>query len=108
VNTTVTGSWVRGDGDTGRVQLGPFDTGNAEAVALPILTGPVSRGLSITVIDSQSGATVARLSPPPVFAKWRAWKISLPKHNMRLEIIAQDQGMEWGEWLAVGMLRAIK
>jgi hypothetical protein len=56
------------------------------------------------MIDSGSGNAVAELSPPPVPVKWRAWKILLPKHDMQLEIIAQDQGAEWGEWLAVECL----
>jgi hypothetical protein len=77
-------------------------------IALPVLTGPNTRGLSIAVIDSRSGDVVAQLSPPPILAKWRAWKIPLPKHNMRLEIVAQDQGEEWGEWLALGMPYALE
>ena len=45
---------------------------------------------------------------PPAVAKWDAWKIALPRHDMRLEIIAQDQGQQSGEWLAVGMPRYLK
>ena len=108
IKTAAMGSYVRGDEDTGTLRLGPFDTGSYDTIALPILTGPVSRGLSIVVIDSRSGNTVAQLSPPPVLVKWRAWKVLLPRYDMRLEIVAQDQGTEWGEWLAVGMPQRLK
>jgi len=108
VKTAAMGSYVRGDQDTGTLRLGPFETGSYDTIALPILTGPVSRGLSIVVIDSRSGNTVAQLSPPPVLMKWRAWKVLLPRHDMRLEIVAQDQGAEWGEWMAVGMPHRLK
>jgi len=108
IKTLVTGSWVRSDADTGTVRLGPFRTGSCDAIALPVLTGPDSRGLSIAVIDSRSGDTVAQLRPPPILAKWRAWKIPLPKHDMQLEIVAQDQGSAWGEWLAIGMPHALR
>lgn len=108
VKTSIIGSWVRSDADTGTIRIGPFRTASLDAIALPILTGPVSKKLSVVVVDARSGATIAQLSPPPVFTKWRAWKIVLPRRAMRLEIIVKDEGAEWGEWLAVGMPHALK
>ena len=107
-NTTVMGSWGKGYWDTGTLRLGPFPTGSSDAIILPILTGADSRGLSITALDSKTGETVAKLSPPPVTTNWRGWGIRLPEHDMELEIVAQDQGVQPGEWLAVGMPHEVK
>ena len=108
-NTAVMGSWGKGYWDTGTLRLGPFPTGSSDEIALPILTGTDSKGLSITVLDGQTGETVAKLSPPPpALTRWRAWRIRLPRHDMELEIVAQDHGQQPGEWLAVGMPRGVQ
>jgi hypothetical protein len=108
INAPVIGSWVRNDADTGTVQIGPFQSGSNDAIAIPLLTGPATNGLSIRVVDAKSGDTIIGLSPPPVLTKWRAWKILLPRRNLSLEIAAQDLGTGWGEWLALGAPRALK
>lgn len=108
VMTSVFGSWVRSDADTGTCRLGPFRTGSYDVIALPVLTGPLTKDLSVVVVDASNGAILAELSPPPILTMWRAWKIPLPHRDMLLAVVARDQGSRWGEWLAVGMPYALK
>jgi hypothetical protein len=64
--------------------------------------------LSVTVTDKQGGNVIGSLSPPPVLDAWAAWKVPLPRREMEVEIVADDQGSGWGQWMAVGMPFGLK
>jgi hypothetical protein len=98
----------RGDQNTGTLRMGPFSPGDGFMLGIPIATGPDTKRLSITLTDHRSGRVIARLSPPPMLAAWKLWKVDLPHANKTsFDLVASDQGEGWGEWLAVGTPRAV-
>lgn len=103
------GSWTpqKGDKNTGVLRMGPVEVVDGLKFGIPIVTGPVTKGLSITVKDHKTGAVLDRLDPPPLLAKWKLWQVDLPKDcKSALDIVANDQGSGWGQWLAIGVPRS--
>jgi len=91
------------DAVTASMRIGPIHIDGHAQMAIPIVTGPVSRGLSILIRDAATGQLVTSLMPPPMREKWWAWRPELPAgQEMNVEIEIRDDGSGWGQWLAVG------
>jgi hypothetical protein len=104
------GSWIgpMGDTNTGTLHMGPVELEEGLTLGIPVVTGPVTQGLSVSVKDHDNGAELARLEPPPVLAVWKLWQVDLPKNRkLSLDIFASDQGAGYGQWIAIGVPRAI-
>jgi hypothetical protein len=104
------GSWTQqqNDKNTGTLRMGPVELEEGLLLGIPIVTGPVTQGLSISVKDHGTGAELAHMEPPPVLEKWRLWQVDLPKdRRLALDIVASDQGSGYGQWLAIGVPRTI-
>lgn len=92
-----------GDSNRGTIRMGPLDVRGLSQVAIPIVTGPVTAGLSLSVIDHSTGLFVGRMNPPPVLPKWVAWQVNLAGLSSgQIDIVAKDEGAGWGQWLGVG------
>lgn len=91
------------DAVTASMRIGPFHIDGHGQMGIPIVTGPVSRGLAILIRDAATGHLITSLTPPPVREKWWAWRPELPAgQEMNVEIEVRDDGSGWGQWLAVG------
>lgn len=101
----VYGSWSGADANTGTLRIGPFQVTNQAAVAIPFITGPKTGGLSLKVVNATTGDVISALFPPSFWNRWSAWRVDLPivRLPLTLDIVAEDGGKEWGEWLSVGM-----
>ena len=99
------GSWAKGgDANVGTLSMSLLDPEGSTVIGIPVVTGPVNRGLSIVVRDHSTGADLARMDPPPVLTRWKLWRVELPQNpKLVIDVIATDRGSEWGQWLGVGV-----
>lgn len=97
------GSYVEADADVGQIIFGPF-VPPARDFTIPFLTGPSTNGLRLRVLDARSGAVLATAgSLAPSTLAWRGWVVRLPDdHEGPIRVIAEDAGVHWGQWIAVG------
>lgn len=106
VDGPVQASWAGDDAHTGRLRWrsGPLE--GARALLVPVVTGPRTEGLALRVVEPGSGRVLARLQLAG-FATWQMWEVTLPADGSvaAIEIQAEDNGREWGQWLAVGQPR---
>jgi hypothetical protein len=110
ISGEVYGSWTGSDANTGVLRMGPFQIAKQAAIAIPLTTGPKTTGLVVKVMNAVTGDLIAALSPPPFLNRWWAWQVDLPVEELPLtvNILAEDQGKEWGQWLALGMPELLK
>jgi hypothetical protein len=91
------------DANRGSIRVGPFHLDRSTEIAIPVVTGPDNAFLSIVVRDAVSGQTLAQLNPPAIRTSWWAWRPGLPRdRELTIEIIADDKGAGWGQWIALG------
>ena len=97
------------DANTGSIRMGPFTLDGHTDIAIPLVSGPDNHNLSIVVRDAATKEVLAKMSPPPVRVAWWAWRPDLPQgKEISIEVIAEDNGAVWGEWLAVSWPHALK
>ncbi len=109
VHGEVYGSWSGGDANVGTLRLGPFYTNRQTAIVIPLVTGPNNGGLSVKVLNTRTGKVIASLNPLPLHTNWWAWTVALPPDpDATIEIVADDSGTGWGQWLAVGLPHAVQ
>jgi hypothetical protein len=93
-----------GDANRGVIQMGPFDVSGLTEIGIPIVTGPVTTGLSVSVLDHTTGVVIAQMNTPPVLQKWVVWRIDVRSGNVRkIDLTAKDEGAGWGQWLGIGL-----
>jgi hypothetical protein len=91
------------DANTGSIRWGPFHLDGDTEIAIPVVTGPDSHNLSIVVRDAASKEVLAQMAPPPMRVAWWAWHPDLPSGGkIDVEVLAEDKGSGWGQWLALG------
>jgi len=44
----------------------------------------------------------------PVHTAWWVWNIALPEPDLSVEIVAEDAGTGYGQWMAVGPAYALR
>jgi hypothetical protein len=97
------------DAKTGTLRLGPFPLDGHTDIAIPLVTGPDNHNLSIVIRDAATKEVLATMTPPPMRVAWWYWRPDLPEgKEMAIEVIAQDNGSGWGQWLAIGWPHAMK
>ncbi len=97
------------DAGTGTIRLGPFHLDGSHRMAIPLTSGPDTRGLSVTVLDAATKQALARIDPMPKNTAWWAWDPNLPAgHGLTVEIIGEDKGTGWGQWMALGWPHELK
>ena len=108
VDGAVYGSWSGSDANVGSLRLGPYRIRQPAAIAIPLVTGPDSGGLSVQVLNTKTGKPIASLSPLPRHDKWWSWNVALPPEpEAGIEIVAEDAGSAWGQWLAIGVPHSV-
>jgi glycosyltransferase involved in cell wall biosynthesis len=102
---SVYGSWIGSGAHAGTFRIGPLQITNQTAFALPLTTGPVTTGLVVRVVDATTANLVASLSPPQNHDGWWFWAVDLPSRAsvQTVEIVAEDNGKDPEQWLAIGM-----
>jgi hypothetical protein len=102
----VHGSWSGSDGKTGEMTVGPF-VSTTGTVLMPMVSGPDTEGLTITISDAATG-TVLSTVPVPVMTKWEVVELPVGGDKTGRSIILKfrDGGRNWGQWFAVGSVHA--
>ena len=101
---TVYGTWRASDADTGSVTMTlPAPQGTGEMLALPVMVGPSTSGLKVTVRVGSAEQTLSCFGLPG--QSWQALTISADAlshaQGQPITITAKDEGTGWGQWLAV-------
>ena len=93
-----------GDNNRGKIEIGPIDVHQLTRIGVPVITGPSRVGLSVVIRDHATHRTIAQLNPPPNLSLWAIWRIDLPPgKSSQVDVIAQDDGSDWGQWLGIGL-----
>lgn len=98
------GSYHGSDANTGRLAMKFTVDAAAERIAVPILTGPATENLSVSLLDESTGEVMAAPTPLPTFyLRWKAWIVDLPSSSRTrsLVLVAEDQGSGFGQWLGI-------
>jgi len=97
-------SWSGSDAGTGALKI-TIEPKAGNFMVLPIITGPVSKSLSIEARRHDTGVLIYRYGTVQPAAAWRHLLIPIGSQTGPIDIIARDDGAGWGEWLGVGMPR---
>jgi hypothetical protein len=95
------GSFSGNDANRGVLTSAPFTVSGHTCIALPVAHGPSVGGQSIRLVEPGSGKTVQSLSLSDSPGIWQVWAVELQGVD-KLQIVAEDKGSEWGQWVAVG------
>jgi hypothetical protein len=61
------------------------------------------------VRDAVSKQVLVEMAPPPTRIKWWAWRPELPQgREITVEVLGEDKGSGWGQWLALGWPHVLK
>jgi hypothetical protein len=107
----ILGSYTRdrGDGNQGRLELGPIRIPSGADIGLPLITGPSQNGLSLAVRDHATHRILAETRPLPHLRLWNIWRLPAPSGTTdEIDLIAVDEGTGWGEWFGIGFPIALK
>jgi hypothetical protein len=63
--------------------------------------GPSVGGQSVRLVEPESGKTVQPIPVSETTGNWQFWRIELQGID-KLRIVAEDNGSQWGQWVAVG------
>jgi hypothetical protein len=95
-------SWSGADANTGVLSSNVFAVPTGNCVAVGAAHGPSTIGLSLRMLDGDTGKEIASLAMNSGDLAWRFFAFQAPDGVKRLTIVAEDQGRDWGQWLAVG------
>jgi hypothetical protein len=105
----VYGSWNGGDENVGVLRLKPGLSQRPASIAIPLVTGPVSSGLSVKVLNARTGKVISSNDLAEAHTNWWVWDVALPpESDLSIEIVAEDRGTGFGQWLAVGQPHALR
>ena len=97
------------DANRGSISLGPIEVRGQTSIGIPLITGPDVAGLSVTVLDHASHRVIAQLNPPPTLPLCDIWQAPLrPGMSSQIDVIANDNGAGWGQWLGIGLPVGLK
>lgn len=98
----VYGSWSGADQNTGEIRSSIFAAPENGCLILPVLQGPRAAGLLAEVVDADTEQVIGSAPLEDDRQQWSFWRVAIPATAKRVQIIARDEGRDWGEWLAIG------
>ncbi|HEY3457847.1 MAG TPA: PrgI family protein [Bryobacteraceae bacterium] len=90
------------DANTGLLMSAPFERPSGNCLALASAHGPSIEGFSERLINADTKETIASVPQVGTDTIWSFWRVDLPLDAQRLQIVAEDHGQGWGQWLAIG------
>lgn len=75
---------------------------------VPVLHGPRVAGQSVEIHDADNDRVILRAPMQDMDQQWEFWRFSISASVKRIQIVARDEGEEWGEWLAIADARACR
>lgn len=97
------GSWVGSDQAKGTLRWRSAELPEATTLGIPVTAGPGSFGLSLRILDADSGNILVDVGAVTL-PNWQSLKVQLPAGVKAIEIEAKDNAGD-GAWLAVGQPR---
>lgn len=94
-------SWSGADVNTGQIVSSVFAAPANGCFILPVLLGPIVGGQSVEIRDGDTGQILEHIPMQDAEFLWEFWRISLSASVKHVQIAAQDQGRDWGEWMAI-------
>jgi hypothetical protein len=94
-------SYAGSDVNTGVLTSALFPAPSQNCVILASAHGPSIEGLSETLIDADTKEAIASIPQIGSDTIWSFWRVDLPPGSQHLQIVAEDQGKGWGQWLAI-------
>jgi hypothetical protein len=92
------------DANRGAIQMGPFDVSGLSDIGIPIVTGPVPRDQSVSILDHRTGLPIVQMNTPPVLPEWTLWRITFVRaSSLQIDVIGNDNGQGWGQWIGLGL-----
>jgi hypothetical protein len=98
---TVYGTSNHEDTKTGQITSSVFPAPPSGCLVVPVSHGPNVDGLSMQVVEGDTGKSLKTIPLQNGDWGWRFWQVKLPAAAQRIQIIGKDEGRAWGEWLAV-------
>jgi hypothetical protein len=95
------GSYSGSDANQGSQVSAPFETAGHGCIALAVAHGPSVEGQSVRVTDAASGKTLESIPLLDTPGAWQFWAVEF-QDSPKLQIVAEDKGSQWGEWVAIG------
>ncbi len=95
-------SWAGSDANTGNLASTTFARPASGCLVMEGAHGPATHGLSLKLVDAETGALIASAPLMDRDLAWRFWQVNVGPGAKHLQIIARDDGRGWGEWLTVG------
>jgi hypothetical protein len=95
-------SWADNDAETGQLTSSVFNRPTLSCLIVPAAHGASVVGLSLRVVDADTGHTATSVPMLGHDLVWRRWRLPLPPGPQHLQIVADDNGRNWGAWLVVG------
>ena len=95
-------SYAGSDTNTGVLTSAPFARPSGNCLVLASAHGPSVEGLSETLINADTRETIASAPQIGADTKWSFWAVDLPADAQRLQIVSEDRGRGWGQWLSIG------
>jgi hypothetical protein len=95
-------SWSGDDRNTGRITSSSFAVPRGACLILPLLNGPSAEGLSAEVLDADRNQVIAQAKFQGGTRQWSFWSMPISRSVKHIRVTAEDNGKNWGQWLAIG------
>jgi hypothetical protein len=95
------GSYSGSDANQGSQVTAPFETAGHACIAFPVAHGPSVDGQSVRIIDAGTGKTLDSIPLRDSPGAWQFWAVEF-QGSPRLQIVAEDKGSQWGQWVGIG------
>lgn len=94
-------SWNSTDASTGKLTSSVIAVPPNHCLALSVLHGPSTDGLSVKIVDEKTDKTAEIVPLRGGDTSWNFWRIPLEPETVKIRILASDGGADWGQWAAI-------
>ena len=70
-------------------------------MVLPVLQGPSTSGISVRILNAETGEKLTDIPMQGGDSSWKFWRIALYPAINRILIAVDDEGSDRGQWIAV-------
>ncbi len=94
-------SWSGSSLHTGQLVSNTFATPSNGCLILPVFPGPYIGGQSVELMDADNNQIVGRAPMQEGQLLWEFWRFAFPPSVKHVRVVANDQGVGWGQWTAI-------
>jgi hypothetical protein len=97
---TLYGSYSGSDTNQGSLISTAFETAGHACIAFAVAHGPSVGGQSVNVVNAGTGLTIESIPLSEAGGDWQFWAVEF-QGTPELQIVAEDKGDQWGQWVAI-------